>query len=197
MAWLHLVFPLVLAGATLRESHFSSGWSDLGDRPLADVPPAPESPPQTPPPGDDGEVGDEHNPVAHMAITRRAYALYASRYDGGELAYYIGDYANDKPPPGKNTVVAGSYEEDMPFDNPWHEAVSQMRHFWDYRKGDTAGLMGYDSSVNRSQKYWTGGFGLDGSYDAKWSENLGKRKGVKGEGVLGLYRKGEKGKAYW
>ncbi|MBI5201310.1 MAG: hypothetical protein HY925_06965 [Elusimicrobia bacterium] len=192
---LHLVFPLVLAHASVsvRDAHFRAGWADLGDAPVADVPPAPEGPAAPlPPPEDDGGVGDEHNPVAHMAITRRAYALYASRYEGGELAYFIGDYANDKPPAGRNTVVAGSYEEDKPFENPWHEAVPQMRHFWDYRKGDSAGLMGHDSSVDRSQKYWTGGFGLDGAYDRGWG-----KKGVKGMGVLGLYRKGDKGTAYW
>ena len=182
MALVHLLLPLVLAGASVserpspRETHFGSGWADAGQAPIPDVPPVPE-PPADSPPEDGGEVGDEHNPGVHMAITRRAYAYYASRYSGGELAYYIGDGSGGKPPPGRNTVVAGAYEEDMPFQNPWNEAISQLRHFWDFRKGDQdGGMMGFDTSVNRSHKYWTGGYGLDGTYDRRWSASLGKLK---------------------
>ena len=65
-------------------------------------------------------VGDEYNPVAHMVITRLAYRKYVSEYQGGELERYIGDLAGDTPPAGHNTVVAGAYEEDKSYKNPFN-----------------------------------------------------------------------------
>ncbi|TBR25350.1 hypothetical protein EPO15_02390, partial [bacterium] len=85
-------------------------------------------------------VQDEHNPVVHMAVTRLAYRFYARQYAGGELERYIGDYSGDKPPPGHDTVVAGSFEEDKSYQSPFHEVAPVMRHFWDCRLGDARGL---------------------------------------------------------
>lgn len=140
---------------------------------------------------------DKHNPVVHMAMARLAYQLYASQYDGGELGRYIGDYSSDQPPAGHDTVVAGAFEEDKSFKSPFGDAAPVMRHFWDLRLGDARGLAGYDSSVNRAQKFWTGGFGLDGGYDEHWSTNDGTHRGTMGRGAVELYARGEKGKAYW
>lgn len=142
-------------------------------------------------------VQDEHNPVVHMALARLAYRYYTSQYSGGELERYVGDFSGDKPPAGHNTVVAGAYEEDKSYQNPFHEVAPVMRHFWDARLGDARGLAGYDSSVNRAQKYWTGGFGLDGDYEANWSSNMGHLRGTMGRGAVELHRLGEKGTAYW
>lgn len=142
-------------------------------------------------------VEDQHNPVVHMAIARLAYRLYVSQYDGGELGRYIGDYSSDQPPAGHDTVVAGAFEEDKPRKSPFGDAAPVMRHFWDLRLGDTRGLAGFDSSVNRAQKYWTGGFGLDGGYDEHWSTNDGALRGTMGQGAVELHARGEKGKAYW
>ncbi|TPW21747.1 MAG: hypothetical protein FD126_367 [Elusimicrobia bacterium] len=142
-------------------------------------------------------VEDEHNPVAHMAITRLAYKLYASHYQGGELERYIGDLSGDHPPAGHDTVVAGAYEEDKPRQSPFNDAAPIMRHFWDLRLGDARGLAGFDSSVNRAQKYWTGGFGLDRDYDAQWSTSDGRHRGTMGLGAVDLHHAGRKGTAYW
>jgi hypothetical protein len=139
----------------------------------------------------------EHNPAVHMILAQRAAKLYASRYDGGELGRFIGETKGDQPASkSHDTIVAGTYEEDKPFANPFNQMVPVMRHFWDCRGGDRDGLWGFDSSVNRAQKYWTGGFGLKGAYDARWSSG-GKLAGTKGLGAPALYRKGEKGKAFW
>lgn len=142
-------------------------------------------------------VQDEHNPVVHMAMARLAYRYYTTQYSGGELERYVGDFSGEKPPPGHNTVVAGAFEEDKSYQNPFHEVAPVMRHFWDCRLGDARGLAGYDSSVNRAQKYWTGGFGLNGEYDANWSSNMGRLRGTMGRGAVELHRLGEKGTAYW
>ena len=174
------------------KSYFS-GWAGAE----AELPAAPAALGVTVAKREGEEPHEEHNPVVHMALARRAYALYASRYSGSELGKYIGDYKGEKPPSGHNTVVAGSYEEDKPYLNPFDEAVSVMRHFWDCRQSDETGLMGYDSSVNRAQKYWTGGYGLNGAYDPQWSAGRASRRGEKGAGALALHRRGEKSKAYW
>lgn len=142
-------------------------------------------------------VEDQHNPVVHMAIARLAYRLYVSQYDGGELGRYIGDYSSDQPPAGHDTIVAGAFEEDKPRKSPFGDAAPVMRHFWDLRLGDARGLAGFDSSVNRAQKFWTGGFGLDGGYDEHWSTNDGTHRGTMGRGAVELHARGEKGKAYW
>jgi hypothetical protein len=184
------------AGSALREKYFSADWAQAKD----DVPPAPAptEPPSEPQPDPDKPVNAEHSTVAHMYITRVGYEMYAAQYEGGELAEFIGDASGKEPASGKHdTVVAGAYEEDKPYLNPFNELMSFNRHFWNYTKGDYAGWLGFDSSVNRAHKYWSGGFGIDGKYDKDWSENKGSLRGTKGEGVLGLYAKGDKAKAYW
>jgi hypothetical protein len=177
---------LLLSGAARSEtesalSAYFTGWAEV----KGELPAPPEQP------------HDEHNPVVHMVLARRAFVLYSSRYSGGDLERYIGDYRGDKPPAGHDTVVAGAYEEDKAYLNAFNEAVPVMRHFWDCRRSDTHGLSGHDSGVNRARKYWTGGFGLDGRYDEDWSPSKGQHRGTKGEGAVSLYRRGEKGKAFW
>lgn len=162
-----------------------------------EVPPVGPGAPVAAPAHAEDPVEDQHNPVVHMAIARLAYRLYASQYEGGELARYIGDYSSDTPPPGHDTVVAGAFEEDKPRQSPFNDAAPVMRHFWDLRLGDARGLAGFDSSVNRAQKFWTGGFGLDGGYDELWSTNDGAHRGTMGRGAVELHARGEKGKAYW
>ena len=53
-------------------------------------------------------------------------------------------------------------------------------------------MWGYDSSVDRAQKYFTGGFGLKGSYDKGWG-----KKEVEGHGILWHYKHGDTALAYW
>jgi hypothetical protein len=175
------------------ERYFGADWSRVDP---ADAPQAPPMPATAPQPVDE-PFHALHSPVAHMFITEMAFKLYASQYEGGELARYMGGSSGAKPSSDKeNTVVEGSYDEDMPHKNPWNQALPELRHFWNCRKGPTAGLFGYDSAVNRAQKYFSGGYGLDGGYDKGWSK-AGERRGVKGQGILALYRRGEKGKAFW
>ena len=132
---------------------------------------------------------------AHMDMTQEAYRLYASLYGGGELAQFIGSYTPSGPESyDKDNVIAGAYEEDVPYRNPWNEQFPQFRHFWDCRKN--AGWSGHDTAANRAQKYMTGGYGFDGAYDAGWAGG-GDDTGAKGLGVLGLYAAGNKDKAYW
>lgn len=145
----------------------------------------------------DGGFHSLHNPTAHMYIARKAFELYSTRYQGGELGKYIGDYSGDAPSKDDNgSVVEGTYDEDKGLENPFNEQIPQLRHFWDPKGGPHRGLWSNDSGVNRAQKYVSGGFGLDGKYDGEWSENQSPFAGRKGEGALALF-KTDKPKAYW
>lgn len=184
----------VAAAAGIPEKYFHDGWSRI-EAPPAAVPAATESRSSA---GRDFPIDIQHNPFAHMHITQKAYELYASRYDGGELSRFIGGYDDNGPrSDNDDTIVGGSYDEDKPFKNPFNEVSSILRHFWDCRGGFDRGLAGYDSSVNRAYKYWNGGFGYNGTYDLAWSKNDNRRPGKRGEGVLSLYRRGEKARAFW
>lgn len=184
----------VAAAAGIPEKYFHDGWSRTEALP-ASVPAPTASLSAT---GQNLPIDIQHNPFAHMHITQKAYELYASRYDGGELSRFIGGYDDNGPrSDNDDTIVGGSYDEDKPFKNPFNEVSSILRHFWDCRGGFGRGLAGYDSSVNRAYKYWNGGFGFDGSYDLAWSKNDNRRPGKRGEGVLSLYRRGEKARAFW
>ncbi|MBI5630621.1 MAG: hypothetical protein HY921_07040 [Elusimicrobia bacterium] len=199
-----ILFAAILAAPSsglgqtfLPERHFQDGWSKA---PIGGAIPAPEVRPAPVLGSDGGPIHDEHDMIAHMHMTLKAYEMYASQYDGGELGRYIGGIKDGKPSDvGHGTVVAGAYEEDVPFLNPFGELIPVLRHFWDCRKGPYEGIVGSDSSVDRAQKYFTGGYGLDGGYDESWSENLGEDefKGERGLGAVALYRKGDKAKAYW
>jgi hypothetical protein len=186
------LLAVLLAGAA--SAAVPEGWA-----------PADHEPPRTAAPRghlivQEGEEGphDEHNPVVHMVIAQSAFRLYASRYESSELARYIGEHDGKKPSsPDHDTVVAGAFEEDKSYKNPFNEVAPVMRHFWDCRDGDKKGLAGFDSGLNRSWKYWTGGFSIDGKYDEQWSKNAGKLKGARGVGALAAHRAGDKGKAYW
>ncbi|MBI3551857.1 MAG: hypothetical protein HY077_05010 [Elusimicrobia bacterium] len=183
-AFLGLFLACPLRATGLQETYFGAGWAKTA--PDA-APPDPASIPGPPP------VGDLHNPVAHMDITLKAYQVYAARYGGGELERYIGSADGDNPAAEDDgNVVAGSFDEDKSFKNPWNDLFPMARHFWDCRQGYYKGWNGYDSSVNRAHKYWSGGYGIEGQYDSGW-----EKKGARGEGVLGLYGKGDKAKAYW
>lgn len=176
----------------LSQEYFSAGWTAAD----ASAAPAPAEAASLPVPWD-GPIHVEHSPIAHMYITQQAYALYASRYQGGDLAEHMGGVKGDKPDSDEgDTVVAGSYDEDSPSKNPFNDAVPELRHFWNCRLGWDKGLSGYDSAVNRSSKYFTGGYGLDGKYDKDWNGS-GEWAGAKGKGALALYRDGEKGRAFW
>jgi hypothetical protein len=174
--------------ATVAERFFSSDWAQA-DPAVAPAPPAPQGSapePQKP-------IQDRHEQVAHMSITRVAYLYYISRYEGGELSRYIGDTNDHLPVVDKpDNVVAGSYDEDQSRQNPWHQPFPYLRHYWDARKGPFHGLWGNDSSVNRAQKYFTGGYGLGGKYDRGWSA-----RETQGHGIAWHYRNGDKALAYW
>ena len=173
-----------VSAAELQERYFSRGWAQVQA-----AAPAPLPARSALAPGQ-RQAPDLHNPVAHMYITGKAFEVYAAQFGGGELARYIGSVQDSKPSPETpDTVIAGAFDEDKSYKNPFGELIPVLRHFWDSTGGPYKGYQGNDSSVNRAQKYWTGGFGLDGKYDKTW-------KG-KGDGALALYRKGEKGRAYW
>ena len=122
---------------------------------------------------------DHHSPVAHMYITRKAFEYYRARYPDTELGLFI------------DVTASGAHDEDKPWQNPFNEAWSIMRHFWDPTGSPTDGLWGSDSAVNRAHKYLTGGYGLDGAYDSDWG-----KKGTRGEGAVALHAKDKK-TAYW
>jgi hypothetical protein len=192
-----LVLALLLSSsghAAHPERHFASGWTAV---PAQNVSPAPavSGAPVRAAEGEEGEGDDgveaQHAGAAHMYITWKAFQYYDSRYPGSELAKFIGTYEGMRPASGDDsTVIEGSYDEDSPRENPWGDVVSVLRHFWNWRKGMEGGLWGYDPSVNRAHKFFTGGYGLDGKFDEGW------KKG-EGEGILSLYKKGDKAKAYW
>jgi hypothetical protein len=173
---------------SVAQRYFGSDWTEVDP---ADVltPPAPRSEAID----WEGPVQEEHSKVAHMSITRAAYLYYSSRYEGGELSRYIG--ASDGRKPASDTpdnVVAGAFDEDVPHKDPWNQLIPELRHFWDCRGGPFKGLFGYDSSVNRAQKYFTGGYDLKGAYDRGWNS-----KEVQGHGIVWHYRNGDKALAYW
>lgn len=168
------------------ESYFKEGWAQAESAALPVPAKAGSGRPR-------GPMQDMHNPVAHMDITRKAYEVYAAQFGGGELSQYIGMPAEEAPRvQSEDNVVAGSFDEDKAFKNPWNQLFPMANHFWDCRGGFYKGWHDGDSSVNRAHKYWSGGYGIEGRYDDGWES-----KGAKDEGVLGLYRKGEKAKAYW
>lgn len=140
----------------------------------------------------------DHAKVAHMYIARKGYEMFIAQYPDSEMAQYIGNYNGDEPASDQDGfVVEGAYDEDIPHENPWNQLISQARHFWDWTGGYYKGLPGFDSAYNRAFKYFTGGYGAEGKYDAEWSRNSGKKKGAQGQGVIYLYRHGQKAKAYW
>lgn len=185
---LALAAPLRAEGS-LKESHFSRGWATI----LEDPAPAPATPA---PPEEEEPVHPEYAPAVHAFIARQAFELFDSQFPGTDLSLYIGGEAQAESS-SDDSVAEGAHDEDMPYDNPFHEAVSEARHFWDWRGGPYKGLKKYDSAVNRANKYLTGGFGLDGEYDPRWSEGVGRKKGRRGEGALYLYANGDKKKAFW
>ena len=171
-----------MSGAAIRDKYFDSDWARQDGAAIDDAP----NPPGLP--AADGGQGlyAVHELQAHASITSVAYQLYAARLNGGgELGEYLPD------------VLAGAHDEDGSDMTPWGEWIPELRHFWDSTKGPFQGLFGCDSAVNRAQKYFTGGYGLDGAYDVGWSENAGKYRGQKGQGILYLYAHGDKHKAYW
>lgn len=170
---------------TLQDRYFGRGWAkaEIGG-PLA-------APALSPAPDAGGPVDTLHNPEAHMNITRQAYELYTARFGPSELSRFIGEVKNGKAVPD-DSVVAGAFDEDKPFKNPWGQMLPMANHFWDCRNGYYEGWNGNDTGLNRAYKYWSGGYGIEGEFDDGWTSS-----GVENEGVLGLYRKGDKAKAYW
>ena len=173
---------------SVAERFFGSDWAKADPS----IAPAPSAPSGTAP-DPDRPIQDQHEQVAHMSITRVAYLYYISRYEGGELSRYIGDANGLKPAVDQpDNVVSGAYDEDEAHRNPWDQLMPYLRHYWDARKGPFHGLWGHDSSVNRAQKYFTGGYGLGGKYDAGWGG-----KEIQGHGIVWHYRNGNKALAYW
>ncbi|MBI3548126.1 MAG: hypothetical protein HY078_03635 [Elusimicrobia bacterium] len=163
-------------------SRLRSGVSDLRGRSSADVPAVGNARPASYPKA--GRDSLLHGQETHTYITRKGIEAYLKRYASPELARY------------GEAVVSGSSREDDPFDNPWNQGIPVLRHFWALRGGKYCGMLGYDSSVNRAHKYFSGGYGMDGRFDSGWGGNGGKRAGKKGLGVIGLYRKDDKANAF-
>lgn len=178
--------------SSLKEKYFTQDWSqEPSDAPVSVK--ADEKPKPSP-----DQPGTSHAQIGHMYMAVKAYETYISQFPGSELSKYIGGFSKDKPlTEDNNTVVHGAYAEDTPYDNPWNELFPMTRHFWHWQDGYYSGMTGFDSNINRVYKFFSGGYGIEGRYDKGWSENDGKKKGVKGEGVLALYKSGDKAKAYW
>lgn len=139
-----------------------------------------------------------HVQVAHMYITRKAFEMYMAQFPGSELAQYIGAYSGNLPAQDTDgSIVEGSYDEDMDDQTPFNDFMSSNRHFWNPYGDLYRGMVGADTGVNRAHKYLKGGFGINGAYDAAWSNNTGKKKGIQGQGAVYLYQHGQKEKAFW
>ena len=176
----------------LKGAYFNSEWAAAPENSA----PAPDEPPSSASFG--GPIVIDHAQVAHMYITRMAFEIYMAQYPDSDLAQYIGEYSGEQPKLRDDAnVVAGSYDEDEAHYNPFDELMPSNRHFWNPRGGLYAGLGGWDSGVDRAHKYWSGGYGVEGRYDKDWSENNGKRRGVKDHGCVYLYQHGDKAKAFW
>ena len=154
--------------------YFNSGWSKIKAPDFATVKSKPVFVQNA-----GGTFQAEYARPTHIFVTEMAYQMYSSQFGGGEMAQYL------------PKIVKASYEEDMPFKNPFGQLIPELRHFWDPRRGLTKGLAGYDSAVDRAYKYFTGGYGINGKYDPRWSV-----EGTKGQGIIFLYRAGEKAQAY-
>jgi hypothetical protein len=183
------------AQQSVAERYFSSDWAktDPSVAPAPPTPPAAAPDPAAGAPVPYAPIRGWHEKITHMSITNVAYEYYVTRYEGGELSRYIGKSrgkipASDTP----DNVVAGSFDEDDSHKDPWNQLIPEMRHFWDCRKGPFKGLWGYDSSVNRAQKYFTGGINLKGAYDRGWGN-----KEQEGHGIVWHYKNGDKALAYW
>jgi len=136
------------------------------------------------------------SPIAHMYITRKAYELYASQYDASELSLYIGDSANSKPDSDKNDkVVEGSYEEDFPRQDPWDQVIPELRHFWDCSNGPYAAWPVTTPPSTAPINIFRVATARTGQYDSGWSDNSGPDHGTKGQGIIFLYKHGNKAKA--
>ena len=172
---------------SIAERYFGFEWAKV-DALAATTPPTPSASAVP-----DGPIQAEHAKVVHMSITRAAYLYYISRYEGGELSRYIGKSDGLKPASDTDdNVVAGAFDEDISLKNPWNQEIPELRHFWDCRQGPFKGLFGYDSSVDRAQKYFNGGYALNGAYDSGWSD-----KEIPGHGIVWHYGNGDKALAYW
>jgi hypothetical protein len=179
----------------VRERYFGADWAQVLEAPLPAPAAAVAAAPQP-----DNPIGAEHAQIAHMYITREAFKIFMAQHPDSDLAQYIGDYDYTTGRPkarDDGNVVAGSFDEDEFYDNPFGQKESYFRHFWNPYGGLHAGIAGFDSSVDRAYKYLTGGYGVDGKYDEQWDHNDGAKRGVKGHGAVWLYRHGEKAKAFW
>lgn len=163
------------AQSSFQELYFKTGWTQVTPKTTPLI-----FPNAVPLGNNDPILEDAHYKIVHRSITKTAYEMYAAQFGSGEFAKYI------------DQVIAGSYDEDISRNDPFDQEIPQLRHFWDCRKGPYHGLFGHDSAVDRAYKYFTGGYGFGGKYDHEWS-----RKGVRGQGIIALYREGKKTEAYW
>jgi subtilisin family serine protease len=133
------------------------------------------------------------NNTSHEIYEYIGSPIYGRTYNDfdGNPRYTTNNYSHGKE------IIYGSKAEDE-CDNPFGECsglnAPYFRHFWNRGAEDgwdDGGYSWYDSAVNRAYKYWTGGYGLDGSYDSDWGNN-----GVQGQGVEYLYKNNQKSKAY-
>jgi beta propeller repeat protein len=136
---------------------------------------------------------------AHTWIAGEAFGEWPNNSDH-EIYNYIGSPLNQEYQQSF-AIIAGSFNEDCgdgnihcwSQNNPFDHDMPFLRHFWDRGHQDNAtpiqgALSGSDdTAVNRAYKYWTGGYGWDGVYDADWDDG----EGVRGKGVIQLYLDGD------
>jgi len=136
----------------------------------------------------------------HQWITEQAYKFFESQFGLSELQAYLGPV--DKGDHGDRYVIEGSCDEDRGSACPWGDEVPGNAfddadgHYWahmtDFTRVYDDGYQNQDSAVNRAFKYFTGGIGLTGVYDAGWDINADR-----GEGIIHQYAAGAKETAYY
>lgn len=136
----------------------------------------------------------------HQWLVKQAYNFYESQFGSSELAAYIG--VVDKYDHGNTSVIEGSCDEDRGSACPWGDQTSgdsydsPLGHYWahkaDFTRTYDDGYLGEDSAVNRAYKYFTGGVGLTGIYDAGWGVNA-----TQGQGITYKYAAELKAAAYY
>lgn len=134
----------------------------------------------------------------HQYLTKTAYDFFTSQFGPSEIGAYLGPV--DDADYGNRYVLEGSCDEDRPNlsagkpqDSPWGNADA---HYWAhdaaFNRIFNDGYRSQDSAVNRAYKYFTGGFGLTGIYDAGWGAYA-----VQGEGIVYKYEADAKETAYY
>lgn len=152
-------------------------------------------------------IGEDRsgNHLAHQWITEQGWLLFKHQFGASEIDAHMGTVTFYEPS-STSLVQEGAYDEDIGGRNPWGETSGlehpSTRHFWDhysdFHRAFDDGIKAYDSAVNRSIKYFTGGVGFTGTTDTDWGSGPGPGgTAAAGSGIGAVYAAGQKGWAYY